>query len=219
MTLYPVRPAPIFVGDHLAMDFLNSTAVPSGERIEWLLSGPDLVDWLKRAGAIESEIASDFSAEGSALRALDAVAGQARTLREWLRRFVIRHAGHALGASALRELTPLNRLLSRDDSYGRVELATTRKQKAGDDGYAFRWRLVRRWSTPEQLLLPIAHAIGDLVCHADFELIHACEGQGCTLMFLDRTKAHARRWCSMAVCGNRAKAAVHRAKVGRRRRQ
>ncbi|MGO9268383.1 MAG: CGNR zinc finger domain-containing protein [Candidatus Binataceae bacterium] len=32
-------------------------------------------------------------------------------------------------------------------------------------------------------------------------------------MFLDRTKAHARRWCSMAVCGNRAKAA-HRSRRG-----
>lgn len=59
--------------------------------------------------------------------------------------------------------------------------------------------------------------VHDLVCHADFRLIRACEGTACTLMFLDRTKAHARRWCSMAVCGNRAKAAAHRARASRRR--
>ena len=50
------------------------------------------------------------------------------------------------------------------------------------------------------------------VALADFRLIRGCEGPVCTLLFLDRTKAHGRRWCSMAVCGNRAKAAAHRAR-------
>ena len=35
--------------------------------------------------------------------------------------------------------------------------------------------------------------------------------------FLDRTKGHARRWCSMAVCGNRAKAEAHRARTARKK--
>ena len=47
----------------------------------------------------------------------------------------------------------------------------------------------------------------------DFSLVRKCEGEGCTLWFLDLSKAHARRWCSMAVCGNRAKAAAHRARA------
>jgi predicted RNA-binding Zn ribbon-like protein len=76
---------------------------------------------------------------------------------------------------------------------------------------------VRRWTTPEQLLQPIAEAIAYLACHADFRLIRACEGSACTLMFLDRTKAHAWRGCSMAACGNRAKAAAHRARSAGRR--
>jgi predicted RNA-binding Zn ribbon-like protein len=41
-----------------------------------------------------------------------------------------------------------------------------------------------------------------------FTLVRKCEGTTCTLWFLDVSKAHARRWCSMAVCGNRAKAAL-----------
>jgi predicted RNA-binding Zn ribbon-like protein len=61
-------------------------------------------------------------------------------------------------------------------------------------------------------LRPIAEAAADLVCSVDFRLIRACEGSPCTLVFLDRTKAHSRRWCRMAVCGNRAKAAAHRAR-------
>ncbi|MES6429106.1 CGNR zinc finger domain-containing protein [Cutibacterium acnes] len=41
----------------------------------------------------------------------------------------------------------------------------------------------------------------------------ACEGPACTLMFADHTRARARRWCSMAVCGNRAKQAAHRSRI------
>jgi len=76
-----------------------------------------------------------------------------------------------------------------------------------------RWQARRGWHGPEVLLLPIAEAMGDLVCQKDFGLVRRCEGLGCTLWFLDVSKGHARRWCSMAVCGNRAKAATHRARA------
>ncbi|MEL6323421.1 MAG: CGNR zinc finger domain-containing protein, partial [Pseudomonadota bacterium] len=36
------------------------------------------------------------------------------------------------------------------------------------------------------------------------------EGPTCTLYFHDVSKNHKRRWCSMDICGNRAKAAAHR---------
>jgi predicted RNA-binding Zn ribbon-like protein len=45
--------------------------------------------------------------------------------------------------------------------------------------------------------------------------VKGCEGPVCTLLFLDRTRARARRWCSMAVCGNRAKQAAHRTRTRR----
>ena len=61
----------------------------------------------------------------------------------------------------------------------------------------------------------LIEAIGDLVCQKDFTLVRRCEGPTCTLWFLDVSKAHARRWCSMAVCGNRVKAAAHRARARR----
>jgi predicted RNA-binding Zn ribbon-like protein len=212
MTPVPVSaatppPPPFFVGDHLALDFLNSTAAPWGEAIEWLGNGADLLDWLEGAEAIGPEIAAHFRAEGDAFHALDAVAEQARGLRDWLRRFVGRHAGMPLGAGTIKELQPLNRLLARDEAYRLVEAAA-----AG----GLRWRQERRWTAPERLLQPIAAAVGDLVCDADFRLIRTCEGPTCTLMFYDRTKAHARRWCSMAVCGNRAKAVAHRARARQR---
>jgi predicted RNA-binding Zn ribbon-like protein len=39
--------------------------------------------------------------------------------------------------------------------------------------------------------------------------IKSCARSGCVLHFLDTTKNGTRRWCSMAICGNRAKAARH----------
>jgi predicted RNA-binding Zn ribbon-like protein len=69
---------------------------------------------------------------------------------------------------------------------------------------------MRRWQGPQSLLLPVAQAMAELVCTEDFSLVKACEGTACTLLFTDHTRGHARRWCSMAICGNRAKQAAHR---------
>jgi len=184
------------------MDFLNTHATPNGVSTEWLATGTDLLTWLEQANLIDVETAARFRADKAAAAQLDVVAKGARALREWLRALVRRHAGRPLTATAETELGPLNLLLAGDKSYARVA--------GGPEGLAV--QRLRRWETPEELLQPIAAAIADLVCQADFRLIRACEGHDCTLMFLDRTKAHARRWCSMALCGNRAKAAAHRAR-------
>lgn len=216
-------PPPILVGDHLAMDFLNTSATPSENvRVEWLRDGEDLLDWLRQAGVIDAGVAATFWSDRNARVRLDAVAADARRLRDWLRGFVEKHAGRELRAAAASELTPLNKLLEKDRSYWQVE-ATARESSrvtargAARTGSTLQQRRIRRWTAPEELLQPIADAIADLVCHADFRLIRGCEGTTCTLMFLDRTKAHGRRWCSMAVCGNRAKAAAHRARAARER--
>jgi predicted RNA-binding Zn ribbon-like protein len=42
------------------------------------------------------------------------------------------------------------------------------------------------------------------------ERLRICPGPGCRGRFLDDSPAGRRRWCSMAVCGNRNKAAAHR---------
>lgn len=206
------RPLPFFVGDHLALDFLNSSAATRGGRIEWLGNGTDLVDWLEAAGAIDATVATRFRRTGRESRKLDAVAGQARCLREWTRRFVARHAGMVLAADALDELGPLNRLLARGAIYRQIEVADGAARDGSGGPQVLDWRQKRRWTTPQQMLMPVAEAIGNLLCHADFRLVRTCKNPNCTFVFYDRTKSHARRWCSMAVCGNRAKAAAHRAR-------
>ncbi|VTR96118.1 Conserved protein containing a Zn-ribbon-like motif, possibly RNA-binding OS=Singulisphaera acidiphila (strain ATCC BAA-1392 / DSM 18658 / VKM B-2454 / MOB10) GN=Sinac_0035 PE=4 SV=1: DUF1470: zf-CGNR [Gemmata massiliana] len=197
----PDRSAPFFVGDHPALDFLNTVATPVDVPVEWLRNGHDLLDWLERAHLIDPSVASRFRASKER-RALDDVADCARELRDWLRGFVTRHMGKPITPSAVRNLGPLNEILAGDTSYPVVEV--------GNEGQAVQVRRVRRWSGPSELLLPLAETVSDLICNADFRLVRACEGYACTLVFLDRTKSHARRWCSMAVCGNRAKAAAHR---------
>jgi predicted RNA-binding Zn ribbon-like protein len=199
------RPPAFFVGEHLALDFLNTTATPQRELIEWLGNGNDLVSWLEQARALEPADGARIRKSGS--DALDEVARQARQFRQWLHEFVTARMGKPLRATAAG-VVPLNELLVRDNSFLRVE-AGGRDAK---DGRPLRLRRLHRWEDPRELLDPIAVAAADLICHQDFRLIRACEGAACTLLFLDRTKAHARRWCSMAVCGNRAKAAAHRAR-------
>ncbi|HWA47612.1 MAG TPA: CGNR zinc finger domain-containing protein [Dongiaceae bacterium] len=74
-------------------------------------------------------------------------------------------------------------------------------------------QVTRRWRAPDSLLLPIGQAMARFVCDEDFADVKACEGPNCTLMFVDHTRGRKRRWCSMAICGNRTKAAAHRKRL------
>jgi predicted RNA-binding Zn ribbon-like protein len=56
-------------------------------------------------------------------------------------------------------------------------------------------------------------AMAKFACEEDFANVKACEGHSCTLIFADHTRRRARRWCSMAICGNRAKQAAHRKRL------
>ena len=201
------RPPAFFVGEHLALDFLNTTATPRGTRVEWMGDGKDLVDWLEQVRSIEPADAARIRESGN--DALDEVARQAREIRRWLHGFVTTRMGKPLRATTAA-VAPLNELLARDNSFQRVEAAA----RDAEDRRRLLLQRVQRWESCGELLPPIAEAAADLFCNQDFRLIRACASSACTLVFLDRTKAHARRWCSMAVCGNRAKTATHRARRG-----
>jgi predicted RNA-binding Zn ribbon-like protein len=200
------HPPAIFIADSRGLDFLNSIATPTDTPVDWLDSGKGLLAWLDQAGLVEGETLETLSAQAMPGE-LDSVAAQARGLREWFRTFVRQHKGRALTVEDLQNLTPLNRLLERDEAYFNV-VANNQNEKA-----AIALRLTRRWRSPESLLLPIGEAMARLVCEEDFSHVKACEGASCTLMFADHTRGHVRRWCSMSVCGNRAKAAGHRKRL------
>ena len=193
----------IFVGDALGLDFLNSIATPVDTPIDWIDDGDGLLNWLEQAQLVPADALKSVRMQALPGE-LDAVADQARSLREWFRGFVRRHKGRPLNAKCLAQLEPLNRLLERDESFHRI-VAAPRSEKR-----PLRFEAVRRWRTPEALLVPIGEALAQLVCTEDFSDVKACEGPACTLLFADHTRGRTRRWCSMALCGNRAKQAAHR---------
>jgi len=193
----------IFIADSLGLDFLNSIATPVDTRFDWLDSGDGLLAWLAQARLVPAN-ALDVLKARAMPGELDKVADQARALREWFRGFVRKHAGRPLTPKALRELGPLNGLLERDEAFSQIS------RHHHGDGDRLELRMMRRWRSPECLLLPIGEALAKFVCEEDFAYVKACEGHSCTLFFADRTRRRARRWCSMAICGNRAKQAAHR---------
>jgi predicted RNA-binding Zn ribbon-like protein len=208
----PDRPLPFFVGGAAALDFLNSVASPVDVPVEWLASGEDLLDWLARAGLVAPEVLGHMR-EISGPGELDGVAARARALRDWFRQFVMTRMGKRLTSASLRDLEPLNRLLARDEVYGQVVLRPRDAQLAGAPVLAF--VADRRWPSADSLLLPLALAMAELLTSVDFRDVKACEWHSCSLMFVDTTKGRMRRWCSMAVCGNRAKQAAHRERSAR----
>jgi len=197
------RPPAIFVGDALGLDFLNSIATPVDTPIDWIDDGDGLLSWLEQAQLVPADALKSVRMQALPGE-LDAVADQARSLREWFRGFVRRHKGRPLNAKCLAQLEPLNRLLERDESFHRIVAAPKSEKRP------LRFEAVRRWRTPEALLVPIGEALAQLVCTEDFSDVKACEGPACTLLFADHTRGRTRRWCSMALCGNRAKQAAHR---------
>ena len=217
------RPAPIFVADSPGLDFLNSVVTPVDAEVEWIGSGKDLIAWLLQAGLSPPEAIAELR-KTAVPGEFDTVAAQARKLREWFRGFVNAYKGKPLKPKVLHELEPLNRVLMRDAQFGQVVPREIGRKNAaqGEGGKSpvsgLVWRTQRHWRSPEALLFPIANAMAQLVCDEDFQHVKACEGPRCTLLFLDRTRGHARRWCSMSVCGNRAKQAAHRQRALRARR-
>lgn len=198
--------AAIFVGDAPGLDFLNSVATPADTTIDWIDDGEGLLSWLEQAHLVPTDVLKKTRTQVSS-RELDKIADQARSLREWFRGFVLKHKGRALALPDLSGLDPLNRVLGRDEAYHRIILQPGRRPAP------VQLQVARHWRLPEALLLPIGEILARLLSTEDFSYVKSCEGPGCTLLFADHTKGHVRRWCSMAICGNRAKQAAHRHRV------
>jgi predicted RNA-binding Zn ribbon-like protein len=200
------RSPAIFIAGSLGLDFLNSIATPVDKPVDWLDSGDGLLNWLAQAKLVPADALNELKAQAMPSE-VDKVAEQARALREWFRGFVVKHIGRPLTPKALRELAPLNRLLERDQAFNQIS------RHRHDDGDRLELRMTRHWRSPESLLLPIAQALAKFVCEENFANVKACEGHSCTLVFADHTRGRARRWCSMAICGNRAKQLAHRKRL------
>jgi predicted RNA-binding Zn ribbon-like protein len=197
----------IFIADAPALDFLNSIGTPTDTEMDWIENGEGFLGWLEQAQLVPPEALKALRAQAMP-GGFDGVAAQARSLRKWFRKFVYDRKGRPLRTDDLKDLAPLNRLLERDERFGRIVASHHH-----GNGSGLELRSTRRWKSPESLLLPIGAVLAEFVCEEDFSNVKACEGPTCTLLFADHTRGRARRWCSMALCGNRAKQAAHRQRL------
>jgi predicted RNA-binding Zn ribbon-like protein len=176
------------LGDHLAMDLLNTEARDNDQAIEFWNSDAEVLQWLARYG-----IAS--AAENSSFAPAELLV-QAKALRTLARKLI---TGFKEGKS--QDISELNQYLHAFD--------TTPSLAMNAEGKLTLSRISRSTSIGS-LLGPVAEAVAELLVEGNFDLVKQCEHPDCILWFYDRTKAHKRRWCSMALCGNRHKAAQFR---------
>jgi predicted RNA-binding Zn ribbon-like protein len=190
---------PLFLGSHPALDFLNTRPTPRGAPIELVGDGTSFAAWLDDARLLPATTASALKRRFGAA-ALDEAAAEARDLREWARDWIARWRD-APGGAYKTELRRLNQLMARARCY--PELVITK-----DAGFQLtdRWRI----DSADELIAVVAAQIASLVATEEPALVKRCAGPGCTLWFVDRTKAHSRLFCSATVCGNRAKVAAFR---------
>lgn len=186
------------VGDHPAIDFLNTAYQPQGVPIELLGSGRELLAWLVDFGLLERPAAHTLERRvGRA--ALDSAAEEARRVREWARGWLSRWR-EAPRAQHAKDVAKLNALLAR--------ASLEREVIASDDGLQFVQH--SSFESADALLSLVAAQIAAFVTEEDPALLKACAGPGCTVWFLDRSRTGRRRFCSSTVCGNRAKVAAFR---------
>ncbi len=181
-----------FVGNNLSLDFVNTLVTSNLGAVDLLENTNDLVRWSAAAGLIQNsdraKLEDDLSLEG------DEIIARARRFRTMLHEmFEAIRRDATVGDTSLRLL---NKALGRQT--GRTEIA---RNELG-----FAKRFLTDHSDPEQLFAAIANSAADLLCYADLSLIKKCESDDCVLIFHDTSRNHSRRWCSMAHCGNLAKA-------------
>jgi predicted RNA-binding Zn ribbon-like protein len=173
------------------LDFINTVIPESGEGFDGFQVDADVEVWLRKAGFWTSDFKLDAE-PGLLVR-------EARSLRDVIRTLIEqRKVGNAVDVGLL------NATLTKG-SY-RIELATD-----GEGKLIARRRYAM--DSAGQGLVPVAIAAAELLAGGDFRLIRKCEGEECALWFYDRTKAHRRRWCNMALCGNREKVARFRTRA------
>ena len=195
---------PNLVGGALSLDFVN-TVDPrhASDRREYLDSYPALAAWSSHAGAIAADQAERLRAAAAG----DPV-GAERVLNRAIR---LREALYPLFRAAVQEQPP-----GSDDLgvlQAELTLALSRLRIAwAPAGYVQNWE--HHGASLDQVLWPVSWSAAELLTHGPLDRIRECPGQGnCGWLFLDVSKNASRRWCDMRVCGNRAKARRHHARV------
>lgn len=193
----------IFIGERLWLDFVNTDDLRRGVRFDALREFETFVQWLEAANALDAERSA-----GLRRRAQQQPAGaaaslvDARRVRASLRALAER--GNSVEKARIDTLAEINRILGRS--------AGTRRLDPMDDG-TFTRSFVPVGDAFAGLMIPVIESAADALVLGELTRIRRCADGRCPRVFYDGTKNGRRRWCDMATCGNRAKAARHRVRM------
>jgi predicted RNA-binding Zn ribbon-like protein len=174
-----------------ALDFINTLDLDDGVLIEHFQQPSDAADWFREHRLIH---------DGDGHRWTSADLDRTRTVRAALRDVV---DSIVLDRTPAEEsLRIVNEVL---DAGPRPQLEVKgRDVRIGH----------RHVSAPSsEALVPIAEAIVDEIATGRPDRFRICANDRCRWTFFDASPTARRRWCDMKTCGNRAKAARHRAKL------
>jgi predicted RNA-binding Zn ribbon-like protein len=187
----------LFVGNHLALDFLNTKPILEGEARELLSSSAALERWLIASGMVTSQKQKTLVRGWCGSRQGEAFVKKLIAFRERLRAATTRlEAGSAPAREFLEELNALLKEYPQG----------TRLTKQGSKLVltpVFEPRL------PDDVWAPIVSAVVELLTELEPSRIRKCESASCVVHFYDISKKGSRRWCSMNLCGNRLKVAAY----------
>lgn len=184
------------IGGRIAVDFAN-TVHAEQDRHAALEDWPGLVAFLEQFGIISAQRTSELLRMPQAdPQAVEQLLSKAVALRS-----ALRHAFETLihaGRIERHDVEVVNDLLRVTE--GHDELVPV--------GREWKLRLIAREERPEWLLAAIAHSAAELIAEGAAAPLRKCANAKCPLFFYDLSRTGRRRWCSMAVCGNRSKVAA-----------
>jgi predicted RNA-binding Zn ribbon-like protein len=171
-----------FVAGNLALDFVATVAERRTAAVERVPTPASLGQWFVEAGAVDEAPSVDAAGYAEAVR-----------LRETVWTLLTADPHTALDAGAVAEV----------DRYASSPIPTP--ALSAD-------RTVTTAGDLPACLALVARAAVDAFRPKNAAHLKWCEGTDCTRPFLDASRANNRRWCGMAGCGDRAKAAAYRAR-------
>ena len=181
----------------MALDFVNTVdwRTDSARRLDLIGDVGDLAAWARQAGlASAAEQTAVTTAARRDRREAERGLRRARRLRERLARLFQAIANGARPAD--RDLRRLNAFLG----------AALRQRRVAMRGATCVWSWAEQTSAVDRVLWPIVLAAADLLTSDLRTRVRECAAHGCGWLFLDTSRGQHRRWCTMASCGNRAKA-------------
>jgi predicted RNA-binding Zn ribbon-like protein len=193
----------VFLGERLWLDFVNTDELRSGSRVDALRDFDALIQWLESAAVLDTERAWGMRRRSQQQPAgATAALADARRIRAALRALAER--GATSSDVRLDAVSEINRVLGRSAGIRRLEPRA--------DG-SFARSFVPVGDAFAGLMIPIVESAAEALVLAELPRVRRCADLRCLRVFYDGTKNGKRRWCDMATCGNRAKAARHRKRL------